>query len=101
MDLAAALGVEVNARAGLIRPALRTWGGPYSVRHAVALLLVLGSSPLFVAEKYAVIITGASGGEVYAKKYDAWRRSLATTLGGRLGSDAKRGIQGPTAPSRA
>lgn len=74
--------------AGLIRPALRTRGGPYWVRHAVALLLVLGSSPLFAAEKYAVIITGASGGEGYAKKYDAWRRSLATTLGGRLGYDA-------------
>jgi hypothetical protein len=31
-------------------------------------------------ERYALIITGASGGEQYARKYDAWRVAFTTTL---------------------
>jgi hypothetical protein len=32
------------------------------------------------AENYALVVTGASGGELYAKKYDGWRRSFVATL---------------------
>jgi hypothetical protein len=31
-------------------------------------------------DNYALVVTGASGGEPYAKKYDGWRRSFVTTL---------------------
>jgi hypothetical protein len=31
-------------------------------------------------DNYALVVTGASGGESYAKKYDGWRRSFVTTL---------------------
>ena len=34
----------------------------------VALALVAGSAQ--AGERYAVVVTGAAGGEVYAKKYD-------------------------------
>ena len=32
------------------------------------------------ADRYAVVITGASGGQVYAEKYDKWRISFLATL---------------------
>src|SRR5690348_3133952 len=32
------------------------------------------------AERYAVIVSGASGGQPYAQKYEMWRTSLADTL---------------------
>jgi hypothetical protein len=35
---------------------------------------------VFAGERYAVVVTGASGGEVYAKKYDAWRQEFVNTL---------------------
>jgi hypothetical protein len=46
---------------------------------AGALLFVLGA-PALAAERYALIVTGASGGAPYAEKYDKWRVSLVTTL---------------------
>ena len=37
-------------------------------------------SGVHAGERYALIITGASGGEQYAQKYDAWRVAFTTTL---------------------
>ena len=31
-------------------------------------------------ERYAVVVTGASGGPQYAKQYDSWRTSFVNTL---------------------
>ena len=31
-------------------------------------------------DNYALVVTGASGGEAYAKKYDGWRRAFVSTL---------------------
>jgi hypothetical protein len=42
--------------------------------------LMLAHSLPAAADNYALVVTGASGGEVYAKKYDGWRRSLVSTL---------------------
>jgi hypothetical protein len=36
------------------------------------------------ADRYAVVITGASGGRVYAEKYDTWRTALVTLLKQKL-----------------
>jgi hypothetical protein len=36
------------------------------------------------AERYAVVITGASGGSAYAEKYNAWRTALVTVLRQKL-----------------
>jgi hypothetical protein len=51
------------------------------VRTAAVGLLALGfSARLFAGDNYAVVITGASGGEPYAAKYTAWRQSFVSTL---------------------
>jgi hypothetical protein len=72
MGAAAPVGVTVTAwprlRAGMAGTA------------AAALLLVLGVSPALAAERYVLLVTGASGGAPYAQKYDRWRVSLLTTL---------------------
>ncbi|HMD36239.1 MAG TPA: hypothetical protein VKH42_14780, partial [Vicinamibacterales bacterium] len=37
------------------------------------------------ADRFAVVITGASGGDAYAKKYDAWRATFVDTLRTKFG----------------
>ena len=46
----------------------------------VAALTLVVSSPASAGDNYALVVTGASGGDAYAKKYDAWRRSFVSTL---------------------
>jgi hypothetical protein len=41
---------------------------------------LLVASRALAADRYAIVITGASGGEAYAAKYDGWRTSLVATL---------------------
>ena len=52
-----------------------------NVRLLVAVLTVLLHATVAVAaDRYFVLITGASGGATYAQKYDTWRTSLVATL---------------------
>ena len=44
---------------------------------ALAALAVALASPA-AADNYALVVTGASGGEAYARKYDGWRGVRAT-----------------------
>ena len=48
-------------------------------------LIASTARPAAAAERYAVIVTGASGGAQYAQKYDAWRDGFVewTTKYGR------------------
>ena len=46
----------------------------------LAMLLLLSPRIVFAADRYAVVITGASGGPAYAEKYNRWRASLVATL---------------------
>lgn len=46
----------------------------------VFLVIIASASSALAGERYALIITGASGGPQFAKKYDAWRVSFITTL---------------------
>jgi hypothetical protein len=72
---------------------------------AVALWLGL-TAPVFAGDRYALIVTGASGGTAYTKKYEAWRASLVTTLRDRfgypqdhlviLGPEAAQGVRAST-----
>jgi hypothetical protein len=56
------------------------------LRVFVALLFVVGGASLADAgERYALVVTGASGGPEYAKKYDGWRTSLVTMLREKFG----------------
>jgi hypothetical protein len=43
-------------------------------------LLTVAASPVFAGERYALVVTGASGGEEYAKKYAVFRNSFVQTL---------------------
>ena len=46
-----------------------------------AAVLALGvAAPAVAGDSYALVVTGASGGEAYAKKYDGWRRTFVSTL---------------------
>jgi hypothetical protein len=45
----------------------------------------LAASPCTAGDTYALVVSGASGGAVYAKKYDSWRTSFANTLRSSFG----------------
>ena len=51
----------------------------------VALLLLGLSVPSFAGDNYALVVTGASGGEPYASKYAGWRQSFVSTLRMKFG----------------
>ncbi|MBI3401438.1 MAG: caspase family protein [Acidobacteria bacterium] len=46
---------------------------------------ILSATPVFAGERYALVITGASGGDVYAQKYQKWRAAFTATLGEKFG----------------
>jgi len=46
----------------------------------LALSLALRASPVFAGDRYALIVTGASGGDTYAQKYTAWRTAMTRIL---------------------
>ena len=55
-------------------------------RVALQACLLAASSGLAVAgERFALVVTGASGGPQYAEKYDEWRSSFVQMLQGELG----------------
>jgi hypothetical protein len=59
----------------------RTLAAPFG--HALPLglaLVLLLAGPAFGAERYALVITGASGGDAYQQKYDRWRATFVATL---------------------
>jgi hypothetical protein len=47
---------------------------------ALALCASSLASTAAAGDNYALVVTGASGGDAYAKKYDGWRRSFVATL---------------------
>ncbi len=55
---------------------------------AIVSLMWLVATPCAAADNYALVVSGASGGEVYAKKYDDWLRTLVTTLTSTFGYPA-------------
>jgi hypothetical protein len=57
---------------------------------AVLVLTVSLASRAAAGERYALIVTGASGGEVYAEKYAKWRATFVETLRGKFHYDPQR-----------
>ena len=53
-------------------------------RAVVTALVLVCASVAGAADRYAVVITGASGGSAYAEKYTTWRTSLVTLLKQKL-----------------
>lgn len=50
----------------------------------LAFAVLFPGTRAFAGNNYAVVVTGASGGEAYAAKYDGWRRALVATLHDRF-----------------
>ena len=50
-----------------------------------AVLAMAASGTVHAAERYALVVTGASGGPQYAERYDEWRSAFAQLLQGKLG----------------
>ncbi|MDR1989488.1 MAG: hypothetical protein LBQ09_04575 [Acidobacteriaceae bacterium] len=46
----------------------------------LAAALVVDAAPVSAADRYALVITGASGGSPYKERYDAWRETLVKTF---------------------
>jgi hypothetical protein len=52
-----------------------------AVKRAVLFALaLLAAAPAFAADRFALLVTGAPGGEAYAKQHDDWLTRLAGTL---------------------
>lgn len=47
---------------------------------AVALFLTTVASSVSAADRFAVVISGASAGDAYARQYDAWRASIVASF---------------------
>ena len=52
---------------------------------AIVLLGLSLGALSFAGENYALVVTGASGGEPYATKYTNWRQSFVSTLRTKFG----------------
>ena len=47
--------------------------------------ILLSAQAAAAADRYALIVTGASGGPEYAQKYDGWRVEFVNTLKEKFG----------------
>ena len=61
-----------------------------AVRFLALLAVVALAAPALAGERYALIITGASGGETYQRKYDTWRAAFLATLRERFAYQPER-----------
>ena len=57
---------------------------------ATVLAAVLRASSAFAGDQYAVVISGASGGDAYAQKYQTWRVAFTHLLREKFGYDDDR-----------
>jgi hypothetical protein len=76
MDSQTQMGIAMNPNQGLRRC------------RAVCLALFLSflvAANAFAGDRYALVVTGASGGEAYQQKYDRWRATFLATLRDRFG----------------
>jgi len=60
------------------------------LRTIVAILMLLAFAAPARAERYALIVTGAAGGDVYDQKYAGWRTAFTATLRDRFKYDPDR-----------
>jgi hypothetical protein len=69
----------VQGHAAFVRDRAAYGRGCAAVAAALLLTFCLASRAA-AAERYALVVTGASGGDVYAEKYARWRASFVETL---------------------
>jgi hypothetical protein len=113
MDLAAPVGIEMSGprrtsvaqasrlavTGGSSPEGLRDWNADASATHAkarcflaivAALAVWITPSHAFGADRYALIVSGAAGGDQYGAKYAAWRAAITSTLLDRFKYPADR-----------
>jgi hypothetical protein len=102
MDSATTMGAQVNQGAGgraEARLTLPRGGGGRGARRVffvaivsfvIIVIHVVSVTPLSAAERYAVIVAGASGGPEYAEQYGRWTHELSEVLVDRLKFDRER-----------
>ncbi|HMB78988.1 MAG TPA: hypothetical protein VKI43_02930 [Vicinamibacterales bacterium] len=56
----------------------------------MAIVALLWASAAAAGDRYALVVTGASGGDVYAQKYTKWRVAFVDTLRGKFHYDPQR-----------
>jgi hypothetical protein len=77
MDPATALGTAVKQS---------IWGPIVLSALGIATLLLLACvTSAYAGDNYALVVSGASGGDPYAQKYDKWRTSFVETLREKFG----------------
>jgi len=79
MDSPASVGAAVTL-SYVVSAFRRTSGGPAKAGPYVLLAFLVLAPRAAAGERYALIVTGASGGASYEQKYMKWRTSLITTL---------------------
>lgn len=62
----------------------------FIIRFVLTGLLAVVPAAAYAGERYALIVSGASGDEKYAQTYDKWRAQLSKLLTGKFGFDAAR-----------
>jgi hypothetical protein len=69
-------------------------GNALKLRHVAwtVLLLTVMATPAWPRERFAIVISGASGGQKYADNYSEWRATLAQALKEKLGFKAENVI---------
>ena len=72
--------------------AFRLRVAPFRLRVAARVLavLLLGAIPASASERYALIVTGATGEALYADQYAQWRQAATVALIEKLGFDPAR-----------
>jgi hypothetical protein len=80
MDLATAVGTAMSdAKAAKLAKYAKKRQIFFFAALAVFASLLMPSRA-FAADRYALIVSGAAGGDAYAQKYTAWRTAMTTTL---------------------
>src|SRR5437868_4264455 len=85
MDPAPPLGAAMKGNAKAAKAAKIAW---FVVLAAFACFAFPDAA--WAGERFALIVTGASGGDVYAQKYAKWRTAFVETLRGKFHYDADR-----------
>jgi hypothetical protein len=75
VDVAAHVGAPLIDTMGTTSRLLRRATAVFALTLAAAAIAAPAA-----ADNYALVVTGASGGDAYAKKYDGWRRAFVATL---------------------
>jgi hypothetical protein len=80
MDLATSVGAQMTVLNAKTAKAAKNMKYLCFAGFAAFAVLLMAPARAFAGERYALIVSGAAGGDQYAEKYTAWRTAITTTL---------------------